>query len=411
MYLSNQKGNKNRFSNRVLPIMDNLSFKKSNPPKNNEKIRRHASSIQIDQKKSIKRHKKKGKTTINKKIHFSFKLNENNNKKKIVSNNNNINKSTQKINSNDKSSKNKVIFKSGNNSFNNFIENKPKINNKYKSYLIKKKKLCFEYSENLSNNPLNNYKFSYDKNIQTGLFINLKDDLNINIKEYLTTDIDDMDYDDAIKKDTRKFCAYFCEKLKTNQIILDTFCHYEPLKPIPIKILLFILQIDLYLFVNALFFNEEYVSQIFHLEHDTFYDCFQRFTGNCFYAALVGVIVNYIMEFFFIEEKKIKRILKREKENLIILKYEIVQITKNIKKRYLFFIILSFVITIFSWYHISCFNNIYPHMKKEWLIFSLIIIIVMQILSLLICLLESILRYISFKCKSEKIFKISLLFS
>ena len=93
------------------------------------------------------------------------------------------------------------------------------------------------------------------------------------------------------------------------------------------------------------------------------------------------------------------------------MKYEIVKITKDIKKRYLFFIILSFLIIIFSWYHISCFNNIYPHMKKEWLIFSLFIIIAMQMLSFSICLLESILRFISFKCKSEKIYKISLLLS
>ena len=220
-----------------------------------------------------------------------------------------------------------------------------------------------------------------------------------------------MDYDDAIKKDNREFCTFFCEKFKSNQIILDTFYHYGPLKPITIKILLFILQIDLYLFVNGLFFNEEYVSQIFHLEEDTFYESFQRFLGNCFYAALVGVIVNYIIEFFFIEEKKLKRLLEREKENLIILKYEIVKMTKDIKKRYLFFILLSFLITIFSWYHISCFNNIYPHMKKEWIIFSLFIIIVMQILSALICLLETILRFISFKCKSEKIYKLSLLLS
>ena len=144
-----------------------------------------------------------------------------------------------------------------------------------------------------------------------------------------------MDYDDALKKDKRKFCNYFFDKLKTNQIILNTFCYEEPLKPKPIKILLFILQIDLYLFVNGLFFNEEYVSQVFHLENDTFYDKFERFIDNFFYAALVWVIVSYIIDCFFIDEKKIKGILKREKENLFNLKYKIVQAVKNIKRRYL----------------------------------------------------------------------------
>ena len=304
-----------------------------------------------------------------------------------------------------------MFLKLSSNSINNFIDVNPKSKKKLNAFHTKNKKIKFEISENLSNDPLSKYQLSNEKIIQTGLFLNLKDDLNIDIKEYLSTDIDDMDYDDAIKKDNRKFCTFFCEKFKSNQIILNTFCYYEPLKPITIKILLFILQIDLYLFVNGLFFNEEYVSQIFHLKQDTFYDTFQRFIGNCFYAALVGVIVSYIIEFFFIDENKIKRLLKREKENLITLKYEIVKITKDIKKRYLFFIILSFLIIIFSWYHISCFNNIYPHMKKEWLIFSLFIIIAMQMLSFSICLLESILRFISFKCKSEKIYKISLLLS
>ena len=203
-----------------------------------------------------------------------------------------------------------------------------------------------------------------------------------------------MDYDDAVKKDKREFCNFLGERLFSNQIILNAFFYEEPLKPRTIKLLLLILQIDLHFFVNGLFFNEEYISQIFHLEEDKFYDKFIRFIGNFFYAALVGIIVNYIVFCIFIEEKKIKGILKREKDNL-----------------YLFFIVLSYIITIFSWIHISCFNKIYPHMNKEWLIFSVIIIICMQILSVLICLLETILRFISFKIKSERIYKISLLLS
>ena len=84
-------------------------------------------------------------------------------------------------------------------------------------------------------------------------------------------------------------------------------------------------------------------------------------------------------------------------------------IMKDIEKRYILFIVITFIITIFTWYHISCFNNIYPHMKKEWLIFSLLIIICIQILSLLSCILETIIRFVSFKCKSERLYKLSLL--
>ena len=105
-----------------------------------------------------------------------------------------------------------MVLKLSSNSINNFIDDKPmlKTKKKTKTFLRKNKKITFEYNENLSNDPLNKYQLCDTKNIQTGLFINLKDDLNIDIKEYLSTDIDDMDYDDAIKKDNREFCTFFC---------------------------------------------------------------------------------------------------------------------------------------------------------------------------------------------------------
>ena len=195
-------------------------------------------------------------------------------------------------------------------------------------------------------------------------------------------------------------------------MILDTFCAIDQLRPRTIKIMLFILEIDLYLFVNGLFFNEEYVSEIFHLnEPENFFTFIPRSINRFFYTTLVGVISGYIIDCFFVEEKKIKRIFKREKDSNIILKYEITQLIKTVQSSNTYFIILSFVIIIFTLYYTFCFNNIYPHMRNEWIKSSLIIIIVMQMLSLLACLLEAILRFISLRCKNEKIYKLSLLFS
>ena len=184
------------------------------------------------------------------------------------------------------------------------------------------------------------------------------------------------------------------------------------MSPKTIKILLFILNIDLYLFVNALFFNEDYISEVFNsTKEEKFFTFVPRSYSRFFYTTLVGVIVNYIIDFFFIEEKKIKGIFKREKENIFSLNFEISKICKMIKKRYILFIILSFIITSFTLLYISCFNSVYPHMRNEWIKSSIIIIIIMEILSILKCLLETILRFISFKCKSEKIYKLSLILS
>ena len=217
-----------------------------------------------------------------------------------------------------------------------------------------------------------------------------------------------MDYEDAIKKDKRKFCEILIENLKSHQLSINTFYTEDPLKPRPIKILLFILDIDLYLFINGLFFNEDFVSE-FLKKKTNFISFIETLSKRLFYIALVGIIINYIIDCFFIDEIKIKRLFRREKDNLTILKYEINRVIKVINKKFNLFILFSFVITIFTLYYILCFNIVYPSMKEEWIKTSVIIIIMMQIFSLLECLLGSIIRLISFKLKSEKIYKMSYL--
>ena len=92
---------------------------------------------------------------------------------------------------------------------------------------------------------------------------------------------------------------------------------------------------------------------------------------------------------------------------MLILKYEIVKIIKSIYIRYNIFIILTMVIMIFSLYYIFCFNNIYPSMKGEWIKSSLIIIAIMQVFPIFLCFLDTSIRFISFKCKSERLFRLS----
>jgi hypothetical protein len=229
---------------------------------------------------------------------------------------------------------------------------------------------------------------------------------NIDIEEYLKADFDDMEYDDAIKLDKRSFCVFFIDKLKSKQILMDTFCNKENLMPMSIKIILLALNIDLYFVVNGLFINEEYLAELFELdEEDSFFSFFPRSIGRFFYTTIVGIIVGIIIDCIIVEEKKIKRIFLREKDDAMQLKYEISLVVQSIKKRFTLFIILCFFITIISWYYVSCFNNTYPCVKMEWIKSSVAIMIIMNILSFFIVLLEAIIRSLSFYCKSEKLYK------
>ena len=218
-----------------------------------------------------------------------------------------------------------------------------------------------------------------------------------------------MEYDDAIKKDHRTFCQYFSENLKEKQIIANTFIANDPIKPRSIKIILFSLNIILYFVINGLFISEEYISELYYIdeEDENFFSFLPRSIERLIYTTIVSLVIGYLTGFFFLEEKKVKGIFKRDMENKTVLKENIKNLIKSLKKRYISFIIVGFVILLLSLYYLLCFNYVYPKTQIEWIKSSIAIIIIIQILSILLILLETIIRFLSFKCESEKLFKVS----
>ena len=231
--------------------------------------------------------------------------------------------------------------------------------------------------------------------------------------EYLSTTLDDLEYDDAKVKDNRTFFEYLKDCLKERQMIAFTFIANDPIKIRVIKIMLFLLNIILYFVVIGLFYSEEYIGELYEIneEDDGFFDYITRSIDKFIYTTMVSVVISYIIDCFFIDEKKVKGIFKREKDDLVNLKHEIVNIIIDIKNRYLSFIIVVFVLLFLSFYYLLCFNYVYPKSQLEWIKASITIFIIIQILSILKCLLETCLRFLSFCCESEKLFKISKLFA
>ena len=194
------------------------------------------------------------------------------------------------------------------------------------------------------------------------------------------------------------------------QIFINTFFNDDPFRPFSIKFILLILNIIMYIVVNALFYGEEAISEIYHIEgDDPFFGFFPRSITRFIYSAIVGVIIGLIIDCFFIEEKKMKKILIREKDNIINMKNEILKLNKKIKNRYIGFIIFVIILLFLFWIYLLCFNYVYPHTQYEWIKSSITLIIIMQILSTLISLVETALRFFSFMFKSERIFIVSKL--
>ena len=244
--------------------------------------------------------------------------------------------------------------------------------------------------------------------------LNIKSDANEKNKEFfaefLAPSIEDLDFEDAMRKDHRSFFGYLCDSIINRQIIVNTFYSSEPLRPISLKIILFDVDLVLYFIINGLFYSEAYISTIFHNENEKFFSFIPRSINRFVYTTIVSIVISFLIDFFFVEEKKIKGIFIREKDNLVDLKLEITLLIKIIKKRCLAFIITIFVLSIFFWYYLICFNYVYPYTQYDWIKSSIVIILFMQVLSLIASLAETLFRFLSFFFRSEKLFKLSKLF-
>ena len=232
------------------------------------------------------------------------------------------------------------------------------------------------------------------------------------MKDYLSLSFDENDFDDVIEKEKRTFCKYFCQKFKINQIFINTFFINDPLRPKCLKILVLIMTIELYFVINAIFYNEDYLYDLFNSnKKEYFYSFIPRRFNEFIYTSAVSGIISYFVGYVFVEEEKIKKIFRRNKDEEIKMKYEISVVVKDIETKFKTLIIFSFILSVLCFVYISCFNNVYPYIRVEWIKSSLFILILMQIINLLFTLMECIFRFIAIKCNSEKIFKISRFFS
>ena len=252
--------------------------------------------------------------------------------------------------------------------------------------------------QNISNQNISNQNFIHEN--PNKITIN-------NFNEYLSTDPDDMDFDDVIEKDKRTFCQYFGEKIKNKLIIIKTFFIEDKLKPKSIKIMIFILNITFYLSINGLLYTEQYMSDLYDNENESFSQFVSRIIENLIYVCIILKVINEIIDCFFVEEKKIKGIFLRGKKNYKKIKGDIIFLIKKIEKYNMIFIIISYIILLFSWAYISCFNDVYIYTRKDWIKTTIIFFIFIQVFLLFLSLIETIIRFISIRCQSEKLFKLS----
>ena len=124
------------------------------------------------------------------------------------------------------------------------------------------------------------------------------------------------------------------------------------------------------------------------------------------YTMMIMGIIGYFCSYFFDSDEYLRRLFtKKIQANL---NSALNDFVKMIKLKFIILIVISIIVTIFTWFHVSCFNMVYPYLKNEWIKSSIITFLLMQIVNLLSTFLGTCCRYLSIRWNNIKLFRLSL---
>ena len=275
------------------------------------------------------------------------KGNKENKDKKEVNKNNNIKKGNKKPQKNGFSIRHK---KSTN-----------KINKKSISKILMKSKSSRLALENKNKLHKNNSLINNNNIIIPIINSNVKvKEINqeiITIKPDTDYELNWLSYIEAVNYDKRESCDYYCTLIKTKQLFYFTFCTFNDYNSGVIKKLIFFLSFALHYPINALFFTDSVMHQIYKDEGD-FNFLFQL--PRIIYSAIIStVILRLVLHFLLLTDKDVLEVkLQKNKEMAIDMKQK--KLKCIIIKFSIFFVLFLFLLGFF-WYYLTCFNAIYQN--------------------------------------------------
>ena len=242
-----------------------------------------------------------------------------------------------------------------------------------KNILPKNKKNILPKNKRKKNNILKN--ISNFETINDNSNIKMRNDIKFNNKnelsklnnyniKYNDNELNRLDYKDALIIDKRSYMDYYFSLLKTKHIILFTFFNNTDYNSKIIKIYLFLFTFALFLVVNALFFTDSTIHQIYEVKGKY---SFINQIPIIFYSSMISSVINTIIKYLSLSENDILKIKYEIKD--VIKRAKI--ILKCLKAKFVLFFILTFILLILFWYYISCFCTIYRntqiHLMKDTL--------------------------------------------
>ena len=217
--------------------------------------------------------------------------------------------------------------------------------------------------------------------------------INNSIDNYNDYELNSLSYKRALNIDKRTLIEYYLSLLRTKHLIIFTFFTKNDYNSRIIKIELFLFSVILYFFVNAIFFNDKTMHQIYE-DNGDFNFIYQ--IPQMIFSIIISALIKFIIQSLSLTEKNIIKIKHCKNKEKILNKT-----LKVIKIKFVFFFIFNFLFLAFFWYYLSSFCAVYKNTQIHLFKDTIISFCGTLVYPFIINFFPSFLRYKAIHCKNK----------
>ena len=234
--------------------------------------------------------------------------------------------------------------------------------------------------------------------------------------------LNNYNYNQAIKYDTRDFWRIYYIILLSKENILNTFFFKTPLELFPIRLSLFIFTYSCDFALNALFYVNQKISDKYHYDGDSLY--LYMFVNNLtitIFSTLSSYLLVKFLHLLTNSKNAIENLFKNEEEKMRKnKKYKVnskskkdmhnnlLKIYKTMKIKIICYIIIEFLVLLFFLYYVTAFCEVYKSTQKSWLYDSFISFLLSFLFEFLISFFISLLYISAIKIRINCLYNIIL---
>ena len=260
-------------------------------------------------------------------------------------------------------------------------------------------------STNILNNNKNKRKNKYMKNIRnknrkqtTNKNTEDKEDVDNFLKSTNDYELNNLSYELALKYDKRDFCEYYFSLIRTKQLIFFSFCNFNDYNSGIVKKFIFFLSFALHYTINALFFTDKLMHQIYQ-DGGKYNIIFQL--PFITYSAIISIIIlRILLSTLILTEKSVLEVKNQKSKPLAENKKK--QTLKCVIIKFSIFFVLNLILLVAFWYYLTCFNALYANTQIDLIINTAISFVMSCIYPFLINIIPALFRNDILKNKKQK---------